>query len=93
MLSIIGVQRKIGEFQGKEYDNIMIHCQDDNPSTPTICGNTCEVLKVKTSQIREVFDGIVKGDADWRDLIGQPIRPYFDRYGKVIRCELVSDKP
>ena len=46
MLNIIGVQRKIGEFQGKEYDNIMIHCQDDNPSTPTICGNTCEVLKV-----------------------------------------------
>lgn len=92
MLTIIGVQRKTGEFQGREYDNIMIHCSEDNPSTPTICGNVCETLKVKTSSIREAFDGLVTCDSDWRELVGQKIRPYFDRYGKVIRCELVSDK-
>ena len=51
MLKIMGVQRQTGEFQGKQYDNIMLHCLNDQPSRPTIAGDVCETIKLKTESI------------------------------------------
>ena len=90
MLKIVGVQRKSGEFQGKQYDNIMLHCLNDEPSTPTIAGDVCESIKLKASEISYSLGGLVKNDADYRALIGMGCVPFYDRYGRCIRCDIVD---
>lgn len=90
MLKIMGVQRQTGEFQGKQYDNIMLHCLNDQPSRPTIAGDTCETIKLKTSEIPYSLGGYVKNDSDYRALIGMGCVPFFDRYGRCIKCDIVD---
>lgn len=90
MLRIVGVQKKAGEFQGKQYDNIMLHCLNNEPSTPTIAGDVCETIKLKTSEIGYSLGGFVKNDSDFRALIGMGCVPFYDRYGRCIRCDIVD---
>lgn len=90
MLKIMGVQRQNGEFQGKHYDNIMLHCLNDQPSRPTIAGDTCETIKLKTSEIPYSLGGYVKNESDYRALIGMGCVPFFDRYGRCIKCDIVD---
>ena len=90
MLKIVGVQRKSGEFQNKHYDNIMLHCLNDSPSVPTIAGDVCETIKLKASEIGYSLNGFVKNDADYLALIGMGCVPFFDRYGRCIRCDIVD---
>lgn len=90
MLKVVGVQRKSGVYEGQNYDNIMVHCLEDSPSMPTIVGDVCETLKIKVSSVRDVFGGLVTSDADWRDLIGAKIFPYYDRYGRVSKCDVIE---
>lgn len=90
MLKIVGIQRKSGTFQNREYDNINFHVLNDSPSTPTICGYTCEIIKVKRANIQQVFSGLISNDSDYRGLIGMALVPYFDRYANVIRAEITD---
>ena len=92
MLKIVGIQRKTGNFQGRDYDNTNFHCLNDSPHTPTICGSVCEILKIKTALINQVFGGLVSNDSDYRDMIGLAIVPYYDQYGNVIRAEVTEYK-
>lgn len=90
MLIVKGVQRKSGEFQGNKYDNIVLHCLNDNPSTPTICGGACEMVKIKSHLVSEVFSGLVNNDADFRDLMEQPIQVFYDRFGNALQINLIG---
>lgn len=90
MLTLIGVQRKTGNYEGNAYDNFNLHCMNDSPQTPTICGNVCEVVKLKAVRVRDAFDGLVANDSDWRDLIGAHIRVSYDRYGNAEHIEIVD---
>ena len=83
MLKLVGVQRKFGEYEGKNYDNVMLHCTQDCPTTPTIAGDTVEVIKIKAVRIRDVFDGLISTDTDWRSLIGAELEVFYDRYGSA----------
>ena len=91
MLTVVGVQRKTGTFEGNDYDNIMIHCLNDAPSKPTLCGGVCEIVKVKTHNVISVLGGLVKTDSDWRDLLGCKIRVFYDRYGTAEQITLAED--
>lgn len=93
MLKIVGVQRKTGKYEGYDYDNINLHCVEDNPTSDSvICGSICvKPIKIKVQTVREVFDGLVTGDDDWKALLGARIRVYCDTYGKVQRVEVVED--
>lgn len=88
MYKIVGIQRKTGTFQGRDYDNINFHCLNDTPRMPTICGSVCEIFKIKYALIGQVFGGLISSDSDYRDLIGMVIVPFYDQYGNVIRAEI-----
>lgn len=91
MLTVKGVSRKAGSFEGNDYDNFYVHCLNDAPSKPTIAGDACEVLKIKANRLQDVLGGLVKSDADWRDLIDSKIRVFYDRYGNAEQITLVED--
>lgn len=90
MLKLIGVQRKYGTYEGKEYDNVMLHCINDNPSTPTVAGDACEIVKVKARMVREVFGGLISTDHDWRELIGSTLEVFYDRYGNAQKVSILD---
>lgn len=90
MLIVKGVQRQTGTFQEKQYDNILLHCLNNNPANPTICGDTCETVKVKTSQVYEVFGGLVSTDQDFRGLMDQGIMVYYDRFQRAMKIDILE---
>lgn len=93
MLKIVGVQRLGGEFNGKPYDNLYLHCLQDAPNKPTIAGVTCETVKLKWSEMYSIFGGLVQNDNDLRGLVGMAFNPFYDRFGRVIRAEVTDYIP
>lgn len=90
MLTIIGVLRKSGTYEGHPYDNFMMHCVNDTPSDVMIAGEQCEIVKIKAQNLQGVFNGCVRSDADWRALIGQKVRVFYDRNGNPQEIQLVE---
>ena len=91
MLYVKGVQRQTGNYEGKQYDNILLHCLNDNPANPTICGAACETIKIKTQLVSEVFGGLVNNDNDLRALMDQPIIAFYDRFSRVQKVDLIDN--
>lgn len=91
MLTVKGVQRKTGKFEGNNYDNYYLHCLNDSPSKPAIAGSVCEVIKIKANQLVDVFSGQIRTDDDWRSLVGVKIRPFYDQYGTATLIQLVDN--
>ena len=46
MIKLVGVDRKSGNYQGNDYDNINLYVIDDCPAAPTICGSTAYKIKI-----------------------------------------------
>lgn len=96
MLTLQGVQRKNGVFQGNSYDNYILHCLDSNPfssdSSRLICGSVCESIKVRSSEIRNIFGGLIGSDTDFADLIGYGVTVSYDRYGRPVQVSF-SEPP
>ena len=90
MLTVKGVQRKFGTFEGNAYDNFYLHCLSDSPRVPTIGGEVCEIIKVKAGQLASVLDGVIKSDDDWRSLIDCKVRAFYDQYGNATLIQLVD---
>lgn len=90
MLRLIGVVRKSGTYEGNDYDNVMLHCINDNPSKPMICGDACEIIKVKARMVREVFGGLISTDHDWSELIGSSLDVFYDRYGNAQKVTILD---
>lgn len=84
---VIGMIQKHGEYQGREYDNVYLHC---TTSDENAVGELTEVVKVKTSEVRKVF-GKPMSAADWGDLLGKEIRVYYGRYGNVDEVRVCED--
>ena len=92
MLIVKGVQRQTGTFEGKQYDNILLHCLNNAPANPTICGDTCETVKIKTQMVYDVTGGLIKTDSDFRALLDQPIMAYYDRFQRVQKIDILDQK-
>lgn len=88
MIKLIGVQRKAGEYNGQQYDNINLHVIDDSPASPTICGDTAYHIKVKVHRVKDVFDGLITSDADWCEILGKEIDISWDRYGNPSKIQV-----
>lgn len=88
MLKVVGVQRKTGVYEGNNYDNLVLHCLNDETKPPCIAGAACEIVKVKFAEVGQVFGGLIKTDQDFRSLIGMAITPFYDRYGRVLRADI-----
>ena len=70
MYTVIGKQRKTGEYNGKAYDNTCLYVTYNNGKAE---GLACATLKGKTENIGHVE-------------VGAEITPYYDQYGNVIEC-------
>ena len=92
MLTVKGVQRVSGTFEGREYDNLNLHCLNDTPSREMINGSACEIIKVKWCDLLAVFNGLVKNQADVSSLVGLSITPFYDRNGRAVRIDFDNNK-
>lgn len=76
MYTVIGIERKIGNYEGYNYDNTLIHVSE--PITRNGDGVRCSTIKIKTCNLDEVIE------------LGFVIEPYFDKYHnctKIVRKE------
>ena len=87
MITIMGYERKCGEFQlsgsdtSLKYDNVIFHVLNDNCGVSGFVGSSCEQLKVKVKDLPRLFN------SDFEQLqkfIGVPVQ--FD-------YSLISGKP
>lgn len=86
-MKVVGIIQKKGEYQGREYNNLMIHCI---VSDRRAVGELTEVLKVRMSAVDEIF-GKRMTDADFDDLVGKEIRASYNRYGNVELIDILDD--
>ena len=54
MKKIVGFARRTGTYEGYDYDNINMHCIDETMDG-MIAGNPVEIVKIKVSEVKEVF--------------------------------------
>lgn len=74
---IVGIQQKRGEYEGRPYDNTLLHVLSTNVN---IIGKKVDTIKVKTA----VFQGLLKDCGCASDgLIGKSADISFDRYGNL----------
>lgn len=78
-MKVIGITEKSGDYQGREYHNIMIHCTKESDDS---YGLITEVVKVKFSNVREVF-GKAMSASDWQNLVDKTVFVNYNRYGVV----------
>lgn len=90
MLNVVGVQEKIGNYQGVDYHNVMIHCINDYPLVNCF-GQTTETIKVKFALVKEVF-GKPMSSADWQNLVGKAIKVTYNRFGNVDEVRIIESK-
>lgn len=81
---IVGIQQKRGEYQGRTYDNTIIHTLGSHVG---VIGKQAGTVKMKTA----VFQGILSNCKCTPDgLIGKIADITFDRYGNLEYFELLS---
>ena len=70
-LSVIGISRSTGDYNGTEYDNTYFHCIKPANEEKGQQGQLCEIVKVKTSSISVMPQ------------INDFIEPVYNRFGQV----------
>ncbi len=80
---IVGIQQKRGEYEGRPYDNTLLHTLSTNVN---IIGKQVSTIKMKTA----VFQSILKDCGCASDgLIGKTADIAFDRFGNLEYFELL----
>ncbi len=90
-LKILGFARKSGTYEGYDYDNINMHCMN-TATEGMIAGNPVEIIKIRVSEVKDVFNGLVQNDNDLRSLIGAECRAFFGRGGKYAASVEILDR-
>lgn len=74
---VSGVKRATGNYNGNDYDNMMIHCHCINDGS-MLCGDPVDIVKIKTPIFNDIIGRLgVKVE----DLVGKHIRVYYNKYG------------
>lgn len=84
-MKVLGVTIKEGEYQGRAYKNVMLHCSYEDQNA---LGVLTEVVKVKHSSVKEVF-GKEMDSKDYQNLIGKQINAYYNRFGVVSEIKVL----
>lgn len=71
MYTVIGWAHRVGEYQGKQYDNMVFSCLRPADELKQEQGQIAEVFKVKTSALTDPIH------------VGDQIRPIFNRFGQI----------
>lgn len=81
---IVGIQQKRGDYEGRAYDNTLVHVLSTNAN---IIGKEVSTIKMKTA----VFQNILKDcNCAPNNLLGKTADITFDRYGNLEYFELLS---
>lgn len=85
-MKIVGVALSAGEFQGRKYDNVNVHCLEEPSNFDRCVGQACVIVKVK----REIFNNFASsymtagsGASVYFELIGLDVDFSYDRYNNV----------
>lgn len=71
MYTIIGIERKLGQYEGYNYDNTLLHVTE--PIVKNGSGVRVSTIKIKTALLDEVME------------LGFVVEPLFDKYKNCIR--------
>lgn len=88
-MKVVGLIQKKGTFEGRDYNNLMIHCTYIDRANSSAVGELTTALKVKVANIDAVF-GRKMSDKDIDALIGKEIAAYYNRFGVVDRIEILG---
>lgn len=88
---IMGFARKTGTYEGYDYDNINMHVVD-SATEGMIAGNPVEIIKIRVSEVKDVFEGLVQNFDDLRDLVGCSCRVMYTRNGKYASWIKILDE-
>lgn len=80
-----GIKRSTGEYNGRPYDNIMIHCTAPNDGS-MLAGEPVEILKIKTALFYEELGRLGCGDP--AELVGLNIRERYNKFGNVVGIDI-----
>lgn len=75
VFQVIGKQRKIGVYEGKEYDNTMLYVTAE---TPNVTGCFCTAVKAKTCYVPTNLE------------LGDFVDVYYDRYGNAVAINILK---
>lgn len=76
-LSVIGISRSEGDYNGTHFDNTYLHCIKPADETKGQKGQITEIIKVKTTSL------------DVIPAINSFIVPYYNKFGQVQAIEIV----
>lgn len=80
-----GIKRSTGEYNGRSYDNIMIHCTAPNDGS-MLAGEPVEILKIKAPLFYEEFGRL--GCGELSELVGLDIRERYNKFGNVVGFDI-----
>lgn len=103
-MKVIGIVNSSGEFQGRKYHNLVLHCNypDDNGNRDS-CGELTDTVKLRFSDLNSIF---AMGFADPADveklhaedfahLLNKQIEVAYNKFGAVQAVKVLDsvDKP
>ena len=71
---IVGIERKVGEYQGRTYDNTVLHCTYEKEHLDE--GVAVSSIKIKTDRIDEPLQ------------VGDVVSFFYDQYGNVLQVNV-----
>lgn len=95
-MKIVGFSFSKGNYEGYDYDNIIMHCLDTGD-----IGSVVTTVKIKSADFYDVFVDFVTKYGDkippvrdiMHDLIGCTCRVLYDKRGKYAADVRIIDKP
>ena len=71
---VVGIERKVGEYQGRSYDNTVFHCTYVKEQIED--GVAVASVKVKSERIDEPIQ------------VGATVSFFYDQYGNVLQVNI-----
>lgn len=86
LYTVRGLKRSFGNYEGYDYDNILIHC-DCPDDGKMLVGEPVEIVKIKAAVFSAICD---RHKMDIRGLKGSQIRVFYDKFGKAEDFDIVA---
>ena len=77
MYEVIGIEKREGVYEGKAYNNTILHVTFTK-DTPNAVGVCTAILKIKTSNLPSVK-------------LGDFVDPLYDKYGNVVYLNVKAE--
>ena len=84
---LVGVAEKKGEYQGMPYHNFTFHFTEPFTTEGSL-GRQTGTLKVKFSNLADVFGGTSPSSSDLANALNKPIEVAYNRFGYPIAIKL-----